>query len=80
MFTHVCIKPNCGKTYSSPDIDPYYCSSCDKERKLVAQEIDKKLAGRVSKKQVKSELQMYDEISKARGSKFINVRDLGITF
>ncbi len=77
MFKHVCIKPGCGKTYEDSDADAYYCSDCNELRKVIAKEVDIKLAGIVSKR-AKSDLQIYDEIRKARGVNFVNINDLGI--
>jgi hypothetical protein len=76
-FTHACLK--CQTRYEDTDPEPYYCESCKVERKAIAAEIDKKLATRVSKRQQKSDLQIFNEISKARGSRFVNIKDLGIS-
>lgn len=76
MNTLQCIK--CQAQYQSEDPEPYYCQSCEEEKKAIAKEIDKKMAGRVSKR-AKSDLQMFDEIAKARGTHFVNIKDMGIT-
>lgn len=78
----ICIKPNCGKSYLSEDEDPYYCDECQKERDIIAKEVDKKMAGRVTV-QEKTELQMYDEALKnnpvSKGSlRIVNAKDLGL--
>lgn len=73
--SHICIK--CGINYFDSEVDDYYCPECNEARKVIAKEVDAKLAGRTTK-HVKSDLQIYDEICKARGSKFINIKDLGI--
>ncbi len=75
-YTHSCIK--CSESYKDSDPDPYYCSSCVEQKNILAKEVDEKLK-RIPRKQTKSELQIYDEISKARGSRFINIKDLGIS-
>ncbi len=77
MHTLNCIK--CSTQYVSADSDPYYCESCNEQKKAIAREVDKKLAGRISRNS-KSDLQIYDEIRKARGSQFVNINDLGIKF
>lgn len=73
-FVHACIK--CSQQYSSNEVDPYLCGPCNEQRKIIAKEVDAKLATRVSKRKVKSDFQKYDEICKARGSRFVNARDL----
>ena len=67
----------CSAQYEEEDNAPYYCEPCLSERKKIAAEIDKKRLARPPKP-VKSDLQIFDEISKARGSKFLNIKDLGI--
>ncbi len=74
--THACIK--CGEKYKDTDPDAYYCPSCVEKKNILAKEIDEKMK-RQPRKQTKSDLQIYEEISKARGSRFINIKDLGIT-
>ena len=61
MLTLTCIKPGCGKLYKSEDPDPYYCEICNQERKALAAEIDKKLAGVVSTRQVTTPLQEFEQ-------------------
>lgn len=78
IFSHPCIK--CKKIYKDTDPDAYYCSPCNEERKKIAQAIDEKLKGTVSKKQVKSDIQSYNEIIQKTGSPFVRAADLGITF
>lgn len=75
-YTHSCIK--CQTEYKDEDPDPYYCENCNKERKIVAKEIDRKIALQPSSRPIKSDLQIYDEICKLRGSKFVSIKDLGI--
>lgn len=83
MNTHVCIKPGCGKSYSSEDEDAYYCEICLEEKNKIAVEVDKKMAGRVST-QVKSDLQVYNEIIENGGGvskggiRVVNAKDLGL--
>ena len=42
FMKHICIKPGCGVSYEDNDPDPYYCSSCNEQRKVIAAEIDAK--------------------------------------
>ncbi len=74
-YNHKCIK--CSSTYSSNEVDPYYCQPCVEEKNRIAKEIDKKIAS-VPRRQVVSELQMYDELRKSKGTQFVNIKDLGI--
>lgn len=69
MLTHKCIK--CGVSYQDNDPEPYYCEPCNGERKRVAAEIDKKMAGRVSKPH-RSMLEEYDAMPKVNG--FIHIK------
>jgi len=41
-MVHKCIKATCSNTYTDPEPDAYYCPSCLKEHKRIAEEIDKK--------------------------------------
>lgn len=76
-YTHNCIK--CTTKYTSRDEDAYYCSKCLAEKKAIAQEVDRKMANRASKREAKSELQLFNELAKTRGVRgFVNARDLGI--
>ena len=75
-YTHNCIK--CATQYKSNDIDAYYCEPCLQEKKAIAKEVDAKLATRISNRKVKSDLQVYDELRKSRGTQFVNIKDLGI--
>lgn len=75
-YTHNCIK--CSTQYKSNEDDAYYCEPCNEEKKAIAKEVDAKMANHVSKRQVKSSLQIYDEIRKQRGVNFVNINDLGI--
>jgi len=68
-----CIK--CNIKYETNDIDPYYCDVCLLEKNKIAKEIDKKFANR-ERKEVKSSLQIYDEIAKRHGTKFINANEI----
>lgn len=67
-----CIK--CQASYDSEDIDPYYCSSCEVEKKRIAAEIDAKMAGR-PKKPVVSRFSQKDFQGK-NGRIFFNAKDL----
>lgn len=77
LFSHNCIK--CQEVYEDTDPDPYYCRTCNEQRILIAKEVDAKHATRISKKPAMSDLQMYDEIRKARGVQFVNIKDMGIS-
>ena len=74
-YTHSCIK--CKTKYQSDDSDAYLCESCNEERKRIAEEVDKKMAGRTPRN-VKSDLQVYYETIEKNGGKFVNIKDLGI--
>jgi uncharacterized Zn ribbon protein len=69
MYTHPCIK--CGTQYQDADPDPYYCKSCNDERKKIAKEIDAKIKAK-PKRSTMSALQEYDNMPKIGG--FIQVR------
>jgi hypothetical protein len=47
-------------------MDDYLCAKCNEERKLIAAEIDKKMATQ-PRKPIKSALQEYDEAPKVGG-------------
>ena len=77
-----CIKPGCGKVYQSEDEEPYYCPECLTAKQKIAQEVDRKMAGRVTI-QPKSDLQLYDEMAsnsqlRKGGVAFVNAKDLGL--
>lgn len=75
-YTHKCVK--CQVPYKDTDPDPYYCEPCNEQRKIIAQEVDRKLAGTVDTN-VKSDLQIFDELRKTKGIRgFVNKNDLGI--
>lgn len=69
----------CKAKYESEDPDPFYCPPCDEVRKEIAKDVDKKMVGVATKRPVKSDLQVYDEIRKAKGTPFVSIKDLGIT-
>lgn len=76
--SHACIK--CNKVYEDTDPEPYYCLSCNEERKAIAKEVDAKLANRPKKVQ-RSDYQIAQEMGQRRGdSLFVKASDLGITF
>ena len=75
MFTHSCIK--CHTKYEDSDPEPYYCQSCNEQRKAIAAEVDAKLANRGSKK-IKTDLQLYMENQQRTGGKFISSKIFGI--
>jgi uncharacterized Zn ribbon protein len=74
-YNHNCIK--CSTQYASNDVDPYYCKDCTDEKARIAKEVDKKYAS-IPRRPAMSELQMYDEIRKSKGTPFVNIKDLGI--
>lgn len=63
-YSHKCIK--CQKEYTDTDPDPYYCASCNAERKIIAKQIEKKMAHTISTK-APSALKEYDNAPKVRG-------------
>jgi len=77
-FNHTCIKPDCDTKYTDTDPDDYYCESCIKVKNVIAEEVNKKIAGRESKKPQMSTLQQYDAVREQTGTNFPNIADLGI--
>lgn len=77
-LSHKCIKPTCENIYNDTDVEAYYCPSCRELNKVIAQQIDAKLS-KEPKPRSKSELEQYEELRKAKGVRFVNIRDLGIT-
>ena len=73
---HICIKPNCGKSYADDDVDAYYCPDCVIMNKEIAKRINATI--KTSSEKTKSDLEIYDELSKGRGTHFVNAKDLGI--
>jgi hypothetical protein len=71
-FAHKCIK--CQRDYKDNDVDDYYCLTCKEERKKIAQQVDAKIAARGPKKQVKSDLQIYNDLCKMRGTAFVPIK------
>jgi hypothetical protein len=65
-MTHTCIKPGCGIRYEDEDPEPYYCASCNEQRKILAKEIDAK-ATAIPKRPAMSALAEYDASPKVRG-------------
>lgn len=47
-YNHKC---SCGNTYSDDDPEVYFCPTCISKRKQIAEEIDKKMAGRISSRE-----------------------------
>lgn len=70
MNTHTCIKPGCGNSYQSEDVDAYYCPPCIVERNKAAAAIDATLGSRPRKEHL-TPLQQYDQ--QRGGSPFIKV-------
>lgn len=63
MYTHLCIRPGCGLSYEDEDVDAYYCESCNEARKVIAQELDRKIASQPKERPL-SDLQAYDAQAK----------------
>jgi len=76
MNNHKCVK--CNTSYTDDDFDDYYCPPCNEHRKIIAAEIDKKIRNTVSKRQIKTDLQLYNEIQRETGARFIPASALGI--
>jgi hypothetical protein len=72
-FKHTCIKPACPNTYEDKDPDPYYCPSCQEKKKALALEVDKRLSAKPHK-EIKSDLQHYEEIKNAQGINYRGIR------
>lgn len=77
-YTHTC---SCGKKYKDVDPDPYFCSECVIERKKIAAQIDRQMAGKPSKRKVLTDYQIAISkgITKGQGT-FVKASDLGINF
>lgn len=73
MNTVSCVK--CKEPYQSSDPDPYYCPSCEEQKKRIAKEIDAKLS-KVPRKETKSDWQIYQEANKIHG--FVDARTFDI--
>ena len=79
QYTHQC---SCGEKYTDNDPDLYFCEKCVEQRKIIAKQVDKKMANFKSSKP-KSEVQVIESLKqtkglKMRGMTFINASDLGI--
>lgn len=72
-YSHVCIKPVCGKTYEDDEQDAYYCPECVERNKQIAQEIDKKLAGKKSNRKGQSFNEQVSGMKVVKGITFINL-------
>ena len=60
-ISHSCIK--CQAVYSDNEIDAYYCSDCDEERKKIAKDIDLKNSLKPKKvKVVDSEIERWKRV------------------
>lgn len=75
-YTHNCIK--CGSKYTDDDVDAYYCTDCIEVKKRIAKEVDKKIMSLPKRHNQKSDLQIYDEMCRARGTAFVPIKDMGI--
>ena len=58
-----CIKPACGKSYTSDEPEAYYCPSCIEEKKAIAAQIDAQMATKM-RSPVVSELQQFERDAK----------------
>lgn len=77
MYKHSC--PRCKSLYEDTDPEVYFCPPCQQARKKIAEQVDKKLEGNVTKN-VKSNLQLYDEICKKTGRPFPSLNDFNKLF
>lgn len=68
-----CVK--CAEIYTSDEDEGYLCSSCLTVKNKIAQEIDKKFAN-IPKVVTETAYQKYDRITKERGSRFVNAKDI----
>ena len=55
---HNCIKPACSNTYKDDEPDAYYCEPCQEANKVLAKEIDAKIAASPKRSRV-SNVQEY---------------------
>jgi len=82
-FLHTC---SCGKKYNDTDPDPYFCPSCVADRKKIAEQVDKQMANKPTKRKVMSNFQIAVEKGKTMTSAsggyatFVRASDLGINF
>lgn len=80
QFNHKC---SCGKIYTDNDPDVYFCPSCVEQRKKVAEEVNKKLAGKLSSREGKG-FEALTKIGRTMPSQsgglatFFKASDLGI--
>ena len=58
-----CIKPACGKSYSSNDVEADYCPDCQNQKKAIAAQIDARFSTKV-REPVVSELQQFEQSAK----------------
>jgi len=81
MYNHKC---SCGQTYTDDDPEVYFCSTCVEQRKQIAEEVNKKLAGRVNNSVDKSFDALCNKFGRTvpsdRGglATFFRASDLGI--
>lgn len=59
----MCIKPACGNSYLSNDVEADYCPSCQVQKKAIAAEIDAKFSMK-GREPVVSELQQFEQSAK----------------
>ena len=81
-YSHKC--PSCGNTYTDNDPDVYFCPTCVAQRKRIAEEVDKKLAGKVSSREEKGFETLCTSLGRTMPSQsgglatFFKASDLGI--
>ena len=61
---HQCIKPVCGQSYESEELEAYYCSSCVEKNKQIAEEISKRMHPHI---RVESTMNRYDSLPRVHG-------------
>ncbi len=66
---NICVNKNCLAEYESEYQDEDFCEVCIKKNKKLAAQIDKELAGKISKP-VKSDYQIYEETCRTTGTNF----------
>ena len=60
---HQCIKPICGQSYKSEELEAYYCPSCTEKNKQIAEDVSK----RIRPIKVESTMKKYDSLQKVHG-------------
>ena len=60
---HQCIKPICGQSYESEELEAYYCLSCVEKNKQIAEDVSK----RIRPIKVESTMKRYDSLPRVHG-------------